>query len=111
MRTSKVLLKGEVRLAVFEEACCGDPFIPTAKRKQRDKSKKKVRKARLGWSGYGFRRDARLLPTFVVHKVMGPDGVQFCVRFVPYLAFEDFCLVDEGPVVAEHAFVDREGGC
>ena len=55
--------------------------------------------------------DVRLLPAFVVYKVVGPNGVQFCVRLVPNLAFEDFGLVDEGPVVAEHAFVRSEGWC
>lgn len=55
--------------------------------------------------------DVRLLPAFVVHKVVGPNRVQFCVRLVPNLAFEDLGLVDEGPVVAEHAFVRSERWC
>ncbi len=57
------------------------------------------------------RGDARLLPAFVVHEVVGPNGVQFCVRLIPNLAFEEFGFVDEGPVVAEHAFVHSEGRC
>jgi hypothetical protein len=73
---------------------------------EKNHKKKKVRSERAGGSG-----DARLLPAFVVHKVMWPDGVQFCVRFVPNLAFEDFSFVDEGSVIAEHTLVDREGWC
>ncbi len=52
--------------------------------------------------------DARLLPAFVVHKVVGPYSVQFCVGLVPDLTFEDFGFVNEGPVIAEHAFVHSE---
>jgi len=77
----KVFLKGKVDLVKFEEARLMDSLVPG------------------------------LLPAFVMHKVLGPNGVQFRVRLVPNLAFEDFGLVDEGPVVAEYAFIHSEGWC
>ena len=46
--------------------------------------------------------NARLLPAFVVLKVMRLNSVQLCVRFVPNFAFEDFGLVDERSVISEH---------
>ena len=64
-----------------------------------------------GGQGSVWGGDIRLLPALVVHKVVGPNGVQFCVRLVPNLTFEDFGLVDEGPVITEHAFVHSEGWC
>jgi hypothetical protein len=33
LRPGEVLLKGKVGLIVFEEACGGDPFVPTAQKK------------------------------------------------------------------------------
>jgi len=74
LRLGKVLLKGQVGLVEFEEARRGDPFVPATKRNKQKKGESQ--RARQGaharaW-GVG---DARLLPAFVVHEVMGSDGV------------------------------------
>jgi len=112
LRSGEVLLEGQVGLVEFEEARRGDPFVPPAsKKKEQKKQRAKVSRGRAGVHARARSGDARLLPAFVVHEVMRPDGVEFCVRFVPDLAFEDFRLVDEGPVIAKHALVDREGWC
>lgn len=74
MRLGKVLLKGQVGLVEFEEARRGDPLVPAAKRND------KASESETGWTrasmvGGVFSGDARLLPAFVVHKVMRTDGV------------------------------------
>ena len=53
--------------------------------------------------------DARLLPAFVVHVVVGADDAALGVPLVPRLGLEDLRLVDERPVVAEHALAEAEG--
>ena len=69
LRPGKVLLKGQVGLVEFEEARRGDPFVPSARRTRGEK------KSEVGSRARAVSGDARLLPAFVVHKVMWPNGV------------------------------------
>jgi len=50
-----------------------------------------------------------LFPSFVVYKEVRTDRPSFCVGFVPVVDFEDLGLVYHGSMIAEYAFVLREG--
>ena len=77
------------------------------------------------------RKHARLLPTFVMYKIMRPNRPCLCVCFVPCLRFQNLKttekvsnwktrdivgsnsylgLIDEWSMVTEHTFVDSERG-